>query len=164
MWEKFKPFSAVKHQTWKWNQPFLAGNIYSSANSLDRKIDDTVTAIALLDAATASGRKIYSNITTNVTSLTAKIYSENKNLVAALWDNARLERLLGKCKLRGYTRKKLGQEEPSHSLTTAGCVGMTLYTQLQVQDKNTGCVTNSKITNMQGGSKKNNLEWSRIVQ
>ena len=85
-----------------------SGGIYPSTNALSQKADDTVNTIALLDTTTASNCKIYSNLATTVASLTIKLSSANKNLVGARKYSARLERLLGKLRIGGCTRKKIG--------------------------------------------------------
>ena len=95
-----KPGKKLSHS---WPAEFIP-----SENDLDRKSDETTNAIAILDATIASDRETYSNLVTTVASLTTNLFSENKNLVAALRDNARLERLLGQCRLGGRTSKKTG--------------------------------------------------------
>ena len=97
-WENFKPFFTDEHQTWQETQPSSADNIYPLANAFDWKTEKTVDTIALLAAATANDPKTYLNPANTVTSLTAKVSLVDKNLVAALQNNARLERLLRKCR------------------------------------------------------------------
>ena len=96
--EIFKPFFTDEHRTWQETQPSSADDIYPLANAFDWKTEKTVDTIALLAAATANDPKTYLNPANTVTSLTAKVSLVDKNLVAALQNNARLERLLRKCR------------------------------------------------------------------
>ena len=64
----FKPFFANKHQTWQETQPSPASGIYPSSNFLDQKTYETVDAITILAAATASDRETYMNLATTVAS------------------------------------------------------------------------------------------------
>ena len=76
------------------------------ANFLDWKAAKTVNDIALLSATTSSHRKTYANLTTTVDYLTTKLLLADKNLLAALRDNNRLKRLLGKFRIGGCTSEK----------------------------------------------------------
>ena len=58
---------------------------------------NTIDAIALLAADTASYKYTYTNLSGTVASLMAELVLANKNLVEALKENPRLERVLGQC-------------------------------------------------------------------
>ena len=93
-----------------------------------------------------------------------KLSSANKNLVVALRDNARLERLLGQCRL-GYRTEKItgtgGSLLGTHYCWLCGC--NSDHPSFKCTDRKTGHVMNEKKANMQGGSDKNNPEqgWLR---
>ena len=84
-----------------------AGAIYLSENSLDQKAYKTVDAITLISDTTVIDSKTHNNVETTVASLTAELFSANKNPMEALRGNVHPENLLGKCRLGGCTSKKM---------------------------------------------------------
>ena len=104
----FNPFFADEHRTWQETQPSSASGMYPSGNALEWKADQNVDTIALLADATTSDWETHSNFLTTTTSLTNKLSPSNKNLVASLKDNTRLERLLGQCWTGVCTSEKMG--------------------------------------------------------
>ena len=91
--------------------------MYTSANSLKQKADETVYAIVLLAAATARDCKKYANLANIVTYLMTKLSLTNKNIVLALRNNNHPERLLVQCRIGSHTGGKRNRwNPPGHSL------------------------------------------------
>ena len=61
----------------------------------------TIDPISILSSATSSNRDTYANILVTVASLTAELMLANKNLVEALRENTRMERVL--CQFQKHT-------------------------------------------------------------
>ena len=83
-----------------------AGSTYPSANTLvetNNRETKTIEAISLLASATTSNRDTYVNILETVASLMLDILISNKNLVEALKENTRLDRVLGQCQKSAST-------------------------------------------------------------
>ena len=92
------------------------------------------------------------NVATTAASLTSELPSENKNIVAALQDNARLEHLIGQCKLGGWTSKKTGTGENLSGTHYCCSYGYDSgHPRFKCTDKKTGSIMNATRANMQGG-------------
>ena len=77
-----------------------AGETYPSANTIveeNRRETETIETITILASTTARDRDKYTNLSGTVTSLMSEIVIANKNMVEALKENTRLERVLGQC-------------------------------------------------------------------
>ena len=81
----------------------LSSIVYPSENALEKKADETINAITILAAATASNRETNTNLPITVASLENEPSFVNKHIVAPLRDNAHLESLLGQFMIGGST-------------------------------------------------------------
>ena len=79
----------------------LSSIVYPSENALEQKADETINAIKILAAATASNRKTNTNLPITVASLENEPSLMNKHIVSPLRENAHLKRFLGQLRIGG---------------------------------------------------------------
>ena len=101
--------------------------------------------------------KTHNNVETTVASLTAELFSANKNPMEALRGNVHPENLLGKCRLGGCTSKKMvtgGFLRATHYWWSCGY--KSVHPNFKCTGQKTVHVMNTTEANMQGGSEKKN--------